>query len=201
MDRIPFAFLERVESVFGTISSISTQLPDLGHHGRKATTTKDITPWCAQRPYIQKADMHSGNKKRRIDDIDRESLLIEGMDDAKTLVSVSARACKSPYYALPSAPVVKYVLGEKILPNIACYDFDTEEEASDSDTFYSYDGSLLLEPKSSTVAVEKLNPQLAAAIPELIEVVTALSPPSLRHSGRTRSKVVSISRDSPGTCP
>ncbi|KAG6911385.1 hypothetical protein DXG01_016482 [Tephrocybe rancida] len=207
MARISFAIFDRVETVMGAIQSSFATVPErLGNlgHGNMASTT-EFAPWCAQRPYIQGVAARPRNKKRRIEDSDRgsvSSIEIEGTDDSATLVSLGA---SQSYYEFPSIQSPRYVLGAKILPNIADFSFDAEDGASDTDTFYSYEGAQSSSPvelEDNPASVEGLfNMQKAAVVSEMIECVTALSSPPLHHSGRTRSKVVFIPRDSPGTCP
>ncbi|KAG6849027.1 hypothetical protein H0H93_011872 [Arthromyces matolae] len=104
----------------------------------------------------------------------------------------------------------------KIIPNIGDYDFEADEGPSDTDTdetFFSY-GTPTSETSSLPIPgkpipildLDKELPKLptleeASRPTELIECVTALSPPPLHHSRKTRSKVVFVPRDAPGTCP
>ncbi|KAG6862941.1 hypothetical protein C0991_009362 [Blastosporella zonata] len=211
MARLPFSILDRVEGVMGIIQSSFTTIPErLGHYRRGNMAPKDLPPWQShRRPYIQRVAIQSRsrNRKRRIEDVDRDSLSsMEVSDDALTLGSEGASAPQS-CLEFPSAPFSRYIVGAEILPNIADYDFETEDTASDTDTLYSYDapqsGSLVgLEGSTLTVEWKSNDTQSAApSTGKLIQFTTALSPPPLYHSGRTRSKVVSIPRDSPGTCP
>lgn len=106
-------------------------------------------------------------------------------------------------------PTYTFTGNRKIVANIADFDYDAEEGTSDTDTdtYYSYEGTQLNSPVDFEASTKPPwaagRPMLRTAGPcqELIECVTALSPPPLHHSGKTRSKVVFIARDSPGTCP
>lgn len=223
MARLPFSLLtlaERVESVIGAIQTSLAMVPDrsAADRAQDAHAAAEPAAWRVHRPYIQQLASCPRYGPLMITDRDGGSST-EGTDDSETLVSEEAA---QTYYALPiahEARTTTYVLGGKILPDIANFNFDREEEvkvqldanddsASDTDTFYSYDAG----QSDSSVDVEA-NPAAAGPptttrtagpanrIPDLTEGVTALAPPPLWHSGRTRSKVVFVPRDAPGTCP
>ncbi|KAG6896099.1 hypothetical protein C0992_010299 [Termitomyces sp. T32_za158] len=207
---------DRLDIALGAVQSTITfrSRPGHGHDGASKTRVR----WNSHRPYNQKIVVQPRQNKRRIADLDRDSLSsIEGPHGSETLMSAGASLEFHPYYTVPSIaitlppqsqPTYVFTGNRKIVANIAELDYDAEEGTSDTDTdtYYSYEGTQLNSPvdlESSTKPDwAARHPTLQAVAPcrDLIECVTALSPPPLHHSGKTRSKVVSIPRDSPGTC-
>jgi len=222
MARLPFSLLALSERVENVIGAIHTSFAIVHHdvpaadRAQSAHAAAELATWRTHRPYLQHLASHRRYGPSMITDRDGESTT-EGTDGSETLVSEEAA---HTYYALPTAkddrPV--YVLGSKILPNIGSFDFDREDEeeaqadvddsASDSDSFYSYDAGQCDSPADVEANPAAAGPPTTSraagptdGIPDLTEGVTALAPPPLWHSGKTRSKVVFMPRDAPGICP
>ncbi|GLB34496.1 hypothetical protein LshimejAT787_0200610 [Lyophyllum shimeji] len=219
MARLPFSLFtlsERVESVLGAIQTSLAMAPDrsVGDRAQRAHTAAELAAWRRHQPYLQHLASCSRYGPPMITDRDGESSM-EGTDGSETLVSEDETP--HTFYALPTAKEdrLAYVLGGKIIPNIANFDFDRDSDdgqaqpdpadsASDTDSFYSYDDVQPASPAKVEANPAGIDPPIAGPanrIHDLTEGVTALSPPPLRHSGRTRSKVVFVPRDTPGTCP
>ncbi|KAF8065361.1 hypothetical protein FPV67DRAFT_1671629 [Lyophyllum atratum] len=212
MTRLPFSLLalsERLESVIGAIQTSLAVVPDRSAADALSTAAAtELAAWRAHRPYLERL-MSYPHHDPVIMDRDGTSS-IEGTDGSDTLVSDDEAA--HSYYALPAVQVERpaYVLGGKILLDIANFDreLDVEKEAhahviddsaSDSDTFYSYEGGHE-DSEVDDEAAPTCTAGPASRTPDLTECITALAPPPLRHSGKTRSKVMFIPRDAPGTC-
>ncbi|KAG5729562.1 hypothetical protein E4T56_gene5140 [Termitomyces sp. T112] len=204
---------DRLEIVLGTFQS-SITLGDRRRNGHGIASKAQVRRRL-HRPCIQTMATKPSKNKWKIADLDRDSVSsIEVTDGSETLVSEDASHESYPYYALPSIPITfplppqpTYVFtgNRKIVPNIADFDCDTEEGTSDTDAD-SYEGTQVESsylPSRTRPTWPAGHPTSNTALPsrELIECVTALSPPPLHNSGRARSEVVFIPRDSPGTCP
>ncbi|KAG5636917.1 hypothetical protein H0H81_006384 [Sphagnurus paluster] len=232
-------FSERMESVIGAIQTSLAMVPDhqhraAEHQGYSSTAADELAAWRAHQPYLQQIASYSQYNHSVIGDhcdgassssnslhyIDGSDTCTRGEDSRSSYYTAhedhmrreTFRSC-SPlgvhnvgYRPYPGP----YVLGGKILPDIA--NFDREDYASgdsdsgsscdtDTETFYSYD------PSSPTAARRFTGPRPSPTRTPDISIALEgldfrpLSPPPLRHSGKTRSRVVSVPRDAPGTCP
>ncbi|KAG6872971.1 hypothetical protein C0995_004510 [Termitomyces sp. Mi166 len=208
---------DRLEIMLGAVGS-SITLGNRHGHGQGVISKVQVR-WRLHRPCTQRMAIQPRQSKRRITDLERYSLSsIEDTDDSETLASEGASQASYSYYPLPSIPLTLppqpqtahvFTGNKKIVPNIADFNCDADKEGTsdtEADTYYSYEGTQPGSPMNLEASPKPVwaaeHPMLKAApARELIECVTALSPPPLHHSGRTRSKVVSIPRDSPGTCP
>ncbi|KAF5378278.1 hypothetical protein D9615_008719 [Tricholomella constricta] len=209
MARLPFSFLalsERVESVIGAIQTSFAMVPNRTADQECASiTAAELAVWRAHRPYLQQIASYPRYSHTIMEDRDGGSS-VYGTDGSETLVSEEA---SHTYYAPPAAQEERaaFLLGGKILPDIANFDRQQEssdDSASDTDTFYSYQSDSPVEAQNNPAALHPPSARAAGPwnrAPDLTEGVTALSPPPLRHSGKTRSKIVSVPRDAPGTCP
>ncbi|RDB23015.1 hypothetical protein Hypma_009760 [Hypsizygus marmoreus] len=199
MTRLPFSLLALSERLGGVVEAIQTSFtaqsdksPDYD-----ALLAAELAAWRARRPQFRQIESYTARPSTYSQD--------EGSsydtDGSETLVSEESHPT---FYAIPELhkEPSAIVLSGKILPNIANFD-EEDADTSDNESFYSF-RSTRAEPDLERTAATTdghINHLAASFSSPLVDCVTPLAPAPLHHSGKTRSKVVFIPRESLGTCP
>jgi len=199
MARLPFSIYSlttRAENVIEfMLESLATVVTEKNTRKiRGSSTPSENSSWRARTSYVHIAASSSDSTASV--EHDKKYLFMEETNRTDTAAS--------SYDNLPRKPVSQNhrakFLCEKILP--AGDDTATDENVSDDGrTFYSYDSGQHSSAESSVNPQRQETTKTLACLPESTEGMTALSPPPLHLSGRTRSNVVFIPRETYGTCP